>query len=167
MAKKDLLEGKRVLIVDDEPDVLITLESLLPMCETVSATTFDRAKEALNTERFDLAILDIMGVDGYKLLQIAAEKKVTAVMLTAHALSVEDTKKSRLEGAAYYIPKDQISNIQTLLNDVLEAKSEGKSTWRRWIERLGWYYDNRFGPDWKDADKEFWDQILHAKDRDK
>jgi hypothetical protein len=85
-------------------------------------------------------------------------------MLTAHALSVEDTKKSYLEGAALYIPKDEMSNITTYLNDVLDAKKKGKSTWRRWLDRLGWYYDNRFGPDWKYADKEFWDSILH-KDR--
>jgi transcription antitermination factor NusA-like protein len=30
MAVKELLEGKRVLIVDDEPDVLETLVDLLP-----------------------------------------------------------------------------------------------------------------------------------------
>jgi len=29
---ENLLEGKKLLIVDDEPDVLDTLEELLPMC---------------------------------------------------------------------------------------------------------------------------------------
>jgi len=167
MAKNDLLAGKRVLIVDDEPDILETLAALLPMCEIVKASTFEKAKEALNTERFDLAILDIMGVDGYDLLEIAQGKKITSVMLTAHALSVEDTKKSRIKGAAYYIPKDEITNIRTFLNDVLTAKEKGKSTWSRWIERLGWYYDNRFGPDWRDSDKEFWESILRGQDRNK
>ena len=32
-----LLNGKRVLIVDDEPDVLDTLEDLLPMCSVTKA----------------------------------------------------------------------------------------------------------------------------------
>ena len=36
--KKNLLEGKEILIVDDEPDVLDTLESSLAMCEPVSYT---------------------------------------------------------------------------------------------------------------------------------
>ncbi|MBW2066763.1 MAG: response regulator [Deltaproteobacteria bacterium] len=164
MAEKDLLKGKKVLVVDDEPDVLETLEALLPMCDVARAATFEQAEEAMNSRDFDIAILDIMGVGGYKLLDLAKKKNITAVMLTAHALSVEDTKKSYLQGAAFYIPKDEMSNITTYLNDVLEAQKKGKSTWRRWLDRLGWYYDNRFGPDWKYADKEFWDSILH-KDR--
>jgi len=43
MGKEDLLKGKRVLAVDDEPDVLETLEELLPMCDLVKATTADEA----------------------------------------------------------------------------------------------------------------------------
>ena len=160
MAGKDRLQGKRILIVDDEPDVLETLAELLSMCDVVRASSFDAAQKAMNDNHFDIAVLDIMGVQGYKLLEIAKKKKITAVMLTANALSVEDTKKSYLSGAALYIPKDEMENIATLLNDVLEAPEKGKSTWHRWWDRLGWYYDNRFGPDWKYSDKEFWDGIL-------
>jgi len=36
--KKNLLEGKKILIVDDEPDVLDTLESSLAMCELSKAS---------------------------------------------------------------------------------------------------------------------------------
>jgi hypothetical protein len=45
---------------------------------------------------FDLVILDIMGVDGFILLPLASRKKVPTVMLTANALSVQDTIKSVL-----------------------------------------------------------------------
>jgi len=38
MASEDYLRGKRILIVDDEPDVLELLEELLPACDTVRAT---------------------------------------------------------------------------------------------------------------------------------
>ena len=31
MSEKGLLDGKKILIVDDEPDVLESLEELLPM----------------------------------------------------------------------------------------------------------------------------------------
>ena len=164
MAGKNLLKGKKVLIVDDETDVLETLAELLSMCDVVKASSFGEAEKAMNSHHFDIAILDIMGVDGYQLLDMAREKKLTAVMLTAHALSVEDTKKSYLKGAAFYIPKDEMANIVTFLNDVLEAEEKGKSTWRRWWDRLGWYYDNRFGPDWVYSDKEFWDNILNKKE---
>ena len=156
MANTTLLDGKRILIVDDEPDILETLEELLPMCEVVKAYSFNEAKERLETEYFDMAILDIMGVDGYELLEIANMRKVIAVMLTAHALSPEDTVRSYKEGAASYIPKEEMTNITTFLNDILEAKEKGKNLWWRWFDRFASYYERKFGPDWQDHDKKFW-----------
>ena len=40
-----LLKGKKVLVVDDEPDVLDTLEDLLPMCEVQRASSFSQAAD--------------------------------------------------------------------------------------------------------------------------
>lgn len=151
-----LLKGKKVLLVDDEPDVLETLEELLSMCQLVKASSFDEAKECLENQVFDLAILDIMGVDGYTLLEIAIQKKVIAVMLTAHALSPKDTVKSFRGGAAYYIPKDRMKDMVMYLTDILEAKEKGERFWWRWLDRFGSYYDRKFGPDWKKGEEEFW-----------
>jgi DNA-binding response OmpR family regulator len=156
---ESLLDGKRILIVDDEPDVLATLEELLSMCDLVKASSFLEANDLLTTQYFDLAILDIMGVDGYKLLEIAVERKVIAVMLTAHALSPEDTIKSFKDGAASYVPKEEMENIVKYLNDILQANKEGKSLWWRWMERFSDFYDRRFGLDWKDRDKDFWESL--------
>ena len=156
MENANRLEGKRILIVDDEPDVLETLEEILSMCEVVKAASFNEAKEKMETEFFDMAILDIMGVDGYRLLDIAKKREIIAVMLTAHALSTEDTIKSYKEGAASYIPKEEMQNIVTYLSHILEAKEKGKSFWWRWMDRFADYYAKKFTPDWKDKDKEFW-----------
>jgi DNA-binding NtrC family response regulator len=160
MKNKNLIEGKQILIVDDEPDVLDTLEDLLPDCQVQKATSFENASALLDSRHFDMAILDIMGVDGYKLLEICTRKGVLAVMLTARALSVEDTVKSFKAGAAYYVPKDEIANIETYLNDILEAHEKAKSPWTRWLQRFVPYYNKRFGPDWQHRDKEFWDKFI-------
>jgi CheY-like chemotaxis protein len=128
-AAKDLLEGKRILLVDDEPDVLDTLADLLPMCETVKASDFKTAKNYLESEYFDLAILDIMGVEGYQLLKIANQKGVTA------------------------------TNIASFLTDILEAQEQGKSTWIRWYDRLGSFFEKKFGHKWQDDEKEFWEKF--------
>ena len=80
MSEYAYLEGKRILIVDDEPDVLDTLEDLLPMCDVTRASNFEAAKEYLQTKYFDIAILDIMGVEGYELLETATAKKITAAL---------------------------------------------------------------------------------------
>jgi DNA-binding NtrC family response regulator len=155
---EDVIVGKRILIVDDEPDILGTLEDLLDMCELETASNFEEAKEKLETQEFDMAILDIMGVDGYTLLDIAREKKIIAVMLTAHALTHEDIMKSYNSGAASYVPKEELVNIATYLNDILDAKGKGKHFWWRWLDRFGDYYDKKFGPDWQMDEKDFWDK---------
>ena len=159
MTKESLLHGKRVLAVDDEVDVLETIKDLLPMCDVVTARTFEDAEKRLKVEPFDIAILDIMGVDGYRLLEIANGKKIIVVMLTAHALSVEDTVRSFQEGAASYIPKERMEDLEVFLSDILEARQKGKSPVWRWLERLESYYDRKFGEDWKARNKEFWENF--------
>ncbi|MBW2209159.1 MAG: response regulator [Deltaproteobacteria bacterium] len=150
MTNENLLEGKRVLIVDDEPDVLETLVDLLPMCDVVKASTFDEAKNLLETQYFDMAILDIMGVQGYELLKISNEKRVIGVMLTANAMTPDNVVKSYEEGAASFVPKEEMANITTFLIDIFEAEEKGKSLWWRWFDRLADYFDNKFGPDWQE-----------------
>ncbi len=159
MTAKDLLDGKRVLVVDDEPDVLDTLADLLPLCKVVKASNFEEASNYLETEYFDLAVLDIMGVEGYKLLEIANQRNVTAVMLTAHALSPENVVKSYKEGAASYLPKEEMVNIASFLNDVLDAQQKGKSTWSRWYDRLGGFFEKKFGAKWQEDEKDFWEKF--------
>jgi DNA-binding NtrC family response regulator len=161
MEKRNLLDGKKVLIVDDEEDVLDVLQQLLPMCDVSKASSFAEAKNLLEDEHFDMAILDIMGVDGYELLRIANEKGITAVMLTAHALSPDNIVRSFKEGAASYLPKEKMANIATFLNEILEAKRKGKHPWWRWLERWASFYDKKFGPGWQDKHKDFWDMFKY------
>ena len=158
MSDKKLLDGKRVLAVDDEQDVLDTLVDLLPMCEMVTALSFEEAKELLESQPFDMVILDIMGVDGYGLLDIATRKNIPAVMLTAHAWSPDNLVRSIKEGAVAYLPKEELTNITDYLVDVLTAQKEGRNPWESWHERLpASYFERRWGAAWKDADREFWD----------
>jgi CheY-like chemotaxis protein len=159
--KEHLLDGKTILIVDDEPDVLEALEDLLPMCQVTKASTFEEAWDKLGTHYYDMAILDIMGVDGYRLLELAKTREVPAVMLTAHALSPDHIKKSYEEGAASYVPKDEMANITVFLTDILEAKEQGKHPWYRWLDRLGANFVKRFGTDWQMKDKDFWDKFTY------
>ncbi len=158
MAENKLLEGKRILAVDDEQDVLDTLVDLLPMCEMVTASSFEEARELLESRQFDLVILDIMGVDGYGLLDIATRKKIPVVMLTAHAWSPDNLMRSFKEGAVSYLPKEELANISDYLNDVLTAQKEGRNPWESWHDRLpASYFEKRWGAAWKDTDRQFWE----------
>jgi DNA-binding NtrC family response regulator len=108
-----------------------------------------------------MAVLDIMGVEGFQLLEIATQREVTAVMLTAHALSPDNVVKSYKEGAASYLPKEEMVNIAAFLNDILEAIEQGKSTWGRWYDKLGSFFEKKFGEDWQKDDKDFWKNFPH------
>lgn len=160
MDPKKLLKGKRILIVDDEEDILETLSEMLDICEVTTANSFEQAKELLNKNYYDIAILDIMGVKGYDLLEIANKKGIPALMLTAHALTREDLKKSIKRGASFFAPKDEISSIEIFIADILEAKEKNKNIWTKWYDRLARFWEKRFGPDWREDDPEFWKSLI-------
>ena len=160
MSDTKRLEGKKVLAVDDEPDILEVLEELLDMCDVVTASTFEQAKQFLESQDFDIAILDIMGVDGYGLLDIANKKSIPAVMLTAHAFTADNLVRTIKEGAYSYIPKEEISDIADYLIDALIAKQKGENPWSAWQERLpSSYFERRWGAAWKNTDKDFWNKF--------
>jgi DNA-binding NtrC family response regulator len=159
-----ILKGKRLLIVDDEQDVLKVLVELLDMCKIDTATSFEEGKRFLETESYDIAVLDIMGVRGFDLLKVAEARHIPALMLTAHALTREALKESAEKGASYFAPKDEINKIDVFVADVLEAREKKKNPWVRWYDRLGSFYDNKFtGPNWREQEQKFWEEKLKEK----
>jgi len=161
MDTEKIIKGKRVLVVDDEKDILDTLADLLEICKIDTASSFEEGKAMLEQNEYDVAVLDIMGVKGYELLKVANNRKIPALMLTANALSQEDLKRSAEEGAAYYAPKDKIDDIPVIIAEVLEAIESKKSTWQRMFDRLGSFYDQKFGgADWREKEKSFWEKKL-------
>ena len=154
-----LIRGKRVLVVDDEKDVLDTLVDLLSSCKLDTALSFEDGKRLLESNDYDIAILDIMGVRGFELLEVAKGRETPALMLTAHALSEQNLNRSVKEGAAYFAPKDEIANIAVFVADVIDAIQKNKNPWIRFMERLGGFYDRRFvGTNWREKELEYLDK---------
>jgi DNA-binding NtrC family response regulator len=163
MDPKKVLLGRRLLIVDDERDILETLIDLLLMCKIDTASSFEEGKELLEKFEYDLVVLDIMGVKGFDLLEIASKRNIPALMLTAHSLNVESLMKSMKEGAAYFVPKEKMAEISTYAADVLEAKESNKNPWARWLDRLGRFFDATFtGPNWREQEKEYLEKITRT-----
>ena len=77
--------------------------------------------------KYDLVVLDIMGIRGFDLLALAVKRNLEVGMLTAHALSPEALKKSRELGAHAYLPKDKLGEIVPFLEDILTQ--EHKKGW--------------------------------------
>jgi DNA-binding NtrC family response regulator len=159
----DALKGKRILVVDDEPDILASIEEILDRCLLDKAGDYDTARRLLEKNRYDAAILDIMGVNGYALLEMTTKKGVPTLMLTAHALSPDNLVKSIKGGALAYVPKEKISEIAVFLQDIWEAQEKGTGKITKWFARLEPFFDEKFGPYWKEKIKEgpdFWKKYI-------
>ncbi|MCM2286959.1 MAG: universal stress protein [Desulfobacula sp.] len=154
-----LLRDRRILVVDDEPDILETVEELLDMCAIDKAASFEEAKKLLEKNRYDVAILDIMGVSGYDVLELARQKDIPALMLTAHALTPENLKESIVKGADSYIPKDELANLVRHVADVIKARIEGRQGYGAWFRNLKPFFDKAFGKGWRDRDRNFWNSF--------
>ena len=159
--KESILNGKSILAVDDESDVLTVLEEEIlgacPQCQFDKATTFEEASQRLASYTYDIVILDIMGVRGFDLLERAALRKLPVAMLTAHALSPEALKRSMELGARAYLPKEKLGEIVPFLEDVL--KYEYLPGWKRLLENLSGFFTARWGEYWQTTDQEFWKQF--------
>lgn len=153
MTSDSLLKEKFILVVDDEPDVLETVEEELDMCLIRKATDYETAMQYLSGYTFDIVILDIMGVNGFELLKDSVSRGFPTVMLTAHSLSPESLKKSIKLGAVSFLPKEKIPELRTFLEDVVMGG--GKPVWQKLFDRMGAFFNKRFGTDWKEKDRFF------------
>lgn len=157
MSRSEVLNGKLILAVDDEEDVLQTIEDLLSDAASIDlhvANSFERGWEYLVSYTYDVVILDIMGVRGFELLQLATRQNFPAVMLTAHALDPESLKKSIELGARAYLPKEKLYSLVPFLEDVLKLSYQ--STWKKAMDHVAALFDKRFGSDWRKSESEFW-----------
>ena len=120
----------RILIVDDEPNIVLALELLMKK-EGYEVHTVDDGEKALHAVhdlRPDLVLLDIMmpKMDGYEVCQRirsdASLKSVRIVMLTARGREVEKEKGLAL-GVDCYITKpfstrEVVAKVKELLTDL-------------------------------------------------
>jgi CheY-like chemotaxis protein len=146
-----ILDGKRILAVDDEPDVLSVLEEeirgVCKDCTFERATQYEQAAALLKSNTYDLVILDIMGVRGFDLLKLAVGRNFKVAMLTAHALNPDALKRAFESKARAYLPKEKLGEVVPFLEDVL--RYDYLPGWKRLLENLKGFFDSRFESDWE------------------
>ncbi len=154
------LQGRHILIVDDEADVRETIALVLSECVLDMADSYESARAKLSTRRYDAAILDIMGVRGHELLEEFAWA-VPCVMLTAHALTAADLEASLAKRAVLFLPKEEMTNLERYLAKLLEGeplatpypaprspRGHGRAPLFGWLfEQID--FTRWFGRDWK------------------
>ncbi|MDQ7783716.1 MAG: response regulator [Desulfomonilaceae bacterium] len=153
MVTKDIVDGKRILAVDDEPEILEIIQEALDHCVVVTASSFEEASKEIADHEFDLVILDIMGVRGFDLLKRCRDRKMPAAMLTAHAIDVESLNKSLRLGAVSFLPKEELVRLPELVTEIFESVEAGRSHWPQLFKRLGPFFKTRLGVVWEDLEK--------------
>ena len=123
---------KEILIVDDEPGVVVPLQFLMEQ-QGYNVMTAQRGEDALDLiyqYKPDLVLLDIMlpGIDGYEVCEIVRlnpnYRDVKIIFLTAKSSEVEFAKGMAL-GADAYITKP-FSNTELVIKvrELLEETNE-------------------------------------------
>jgi len=159
------LNGKRILVVDDEPDVLETLQEILDMCDVHQAGDFDAAADFISKNSYDVVILDIQGVNGFELLRHAVSRGFPTLMLTAHAATPESLKKSIESGAISFLPKEYILELKEFLEEVVSGGGK-RFWWMKSLDKTDTLFTKRYGSDWKEKDaffKEFHESLKRGE----
>ncbi len=156
MQSKSYLAGKRILAVDDEPDILDTIQEILEDAVVDTASDYQSGADKIKAGKYDLVILDIMGVNGLKLLEESVARNFPTVMLTSHAINPDTLMAAIRKGAISYLPKETLPKLDELLTQIFKAHEQGEPVWKLLFELLGDFFDERFGPNWKEKDRAFW-----------
>lgn len=121
--------GARILIVDDEPNIVLSLEFLMRHqgWETSVAQDGEAALEALARERPDLVILDVMlpRMSGFDVCErVRADPRwrdVRILMLTAKGREAEVARGLRAGADAYvtkpFSTKELVDHVRRLLGE--------------------------------------------------
>ncbi|MDH3639131.1 MAG: response regulator [Gammaproteobacteria bacterium] len=119
--------AKKILIVDDEPSIVLSLEFLMKKAgyEVVTATDGNQGLERMASERPDLVLLDVNmpGRNGYEVCQAIRDNPewngTRIVMLTAKGRDVEREKGLAMGADSYvtkpFATKDVVALVEQLL----------------------------------------------------
>jgi DNA-binding NtrC family response regulator len=121
------VEARKVLIVDDEPTIQLTLSYALRAVgyEVVTASRLESAEAALERYSFDVVIADIrmsgiLGVEGLELLSYIKRRwpNTRVIIMTAYG-SEEVRQDAYARGASYYYDKPvDITDLINRLKDL-------------------------------------------------
>lgn len=123
-----LKEDPRILIIDDEPDIIELLEIFLENFKTISSSSPIEGLKLAKTEHPDLIILDVMmpQMNGYELCreikQNCSTKNIPVLMYSA-LFDSSDIKKGMQAGADEYLKKPiHPCDLETKVQETLVKK---------------------------------------------
>lgn len=131
-SKKKTAQAK-ILVVDDEADIVSTVQYRLKFCgfEVITASNGKEGLEKVANERPDLILLDInMPVmDGHEMLERLKNqpdiKDIPVIMLTAYSDKRDIAKAAELGIADYVTKPFDFTELTEKISNALENKTSG------------------------------------------
>lgn len=127
---------KKIMIVDDEPSILLSLSHVLKTegVEVITCNEIEQAEAALDNTHFDLVIADIRmsgvnGIEGLELLSFIKDRYDSKVIIMTGYDSNDTRSEAYRRGAFYFFQKPV--DIPELLKQVSLAGIPVKSSWLR------------------------------------
>jgi two-component system, OmpR family, response regulator len=130
----------RVLIVEDDPDLLVVLRVNLTAIgvEPILAGDGRTAIARIQSERPDAVVLDVMlpGIDGWSVLEdLHAMGDPVPIVVCSAKKDIEDMERARELGASGYVIKP--FDIDRLVDAVMEALGRSRRVERGFAGELG------------------------------
>jgi two-component system, cell cycle response regulator DivK len=121
----ELLQGWKVLVVDDEPDSLLVAQTLLEMCgaQVAIAVNGQEGLAAVRAVRPDFIVSDLSMpvMSGWQMIfqlkQTPVTRDIPVIALTAHAMTGDRTRAMEV-GFHNYLTKPL--RPETFINDLLK-----------------------------------------------
>ncbi|MFC4812149.1 response regulator transcription factor [Paenibacillus sp. GCM10023250] len=137
---------KKILIVEDDPNISNIIKMNLTLVHYQAVQVYDglAALEALEREKFDLVILDVMipKLDGFTLMETIRPRKVPVIFLTAKTAVFDKVHGLKL-GADDYMVKP-FDGIELLARIETVLRRYGKEETEMRIDDIRVYPDKRF-----------------------
>jgi CheY-like chemotaxis protein len=123
--KKKNVDDKRILIVDENPNILNFLEKETRKTglnyQFDKADTFSLAVDSLFSGRYDLVMLDFPGIRGPYLLNLAFLREIPVVLLVTNNFFPFEAHYLNEKGIKGLLPKEEITEIVSALENLFSS----------------------------------------------
>jgi DNA-binding NtrC family response regulator len=119
----------KILLIDDEPDILHVVSFLLRTegFDVETASSAEQALQMLSQTTYDLAVSDYLmpSMDGIQLLQKVRGKKdyTPFIFFSGNADNTHELKMTGL-GAYQMLPKSQVKKLAAVINSTLKVDAD-------------------------------------------
>jgi len=138
--KPSTQNGKRILAVDDDPDLLEVLEEEIlaahPDFKVEKVHKFWQAVEKMTCITYDAVILDVTSSYGFKLLQLAQSRHLRVGLLTTYPILPEHPRLPAQMAARAFLPKERLGDVVPFLDTIMDGNNKDVFLLKRLLQKL-------------------------------